>query len=92
MPGGDRSGPLGQGPMTGKGAGYGAGFGMPGYMNFSGGGFFGRGFGRGRRYATPHTAQNEVEMLRQQEKFLENSLEEIRKRLEQLETSRETDK
>ena len=31
MPGGDRTGPMGQGPMTGRGAGYCAGFGMPGY-------------------------------------------------------------
>jgi hypothetical protein len=51
MPGGDRTGPLGQGPMTGRGAGYCAGYSMPGYANpFVGRGWFGwgRGFGRGR--------------------------------------------
>ncbi len=54
MPGGDRTGPLGAGPMTGRGAGFCAGYSMPGYMNpYFGGGFGfgrgrGRGFGRGR--------------------------------------------
>ncbi len=47
MPGGDRTGPLGMGPMTGRGAGFCAGFGVPGFMNRWIG--FGRGwFGRGR--------------------------------------------
>lgn len=51
MPGGDRTGPFGSGPMTGRGAGYCAGYQMPGYMNpipGRGGFGFGRGFGRGR--------------------------------------------
>ena len=51
MPGGDRTGPLGAGPMTGRGAGYCAGHAVPGYANPTGGrGWFGRGraFGRGR--------------------------------------------
>lgn len=49
MPGGDRTGPAGLGPMTGRGAGYCAGYGMPGYANpYGGRGFWGRGwFGRG---------------------------------------------
>ena len=47
MPGGDRTGPLGAGPMTGRGAGFCAGYSMPGYANpISGRGWFG--FGRGR--------------------------------------------
>jgi len=33
MPRGDRTGPLGYGPMTGRGAGYCSGSGVPGYMN-----------------------------------------------------------
>ncbi len=33
MPFGDRTGPAGLGPMTGRGAGYCAGFGMPGRFN-----------------------------------------------------------
>lgn len=64
MPRGDGTGPAGMGPMTGRGAGYCAGFTAPGYANsdgFAGGcskGFgrgFGRGYGRGFRgmfYAT----------------------------------------
>ena len=61
MPGGDGTGPAGTGPMTGRAAGYCAGFPVPGFMNPMSGygrGGFGRGFrggGRGRRnwfYAT----------------------------------------
>lgn len=53
MPWGDRTGPLGFGPMTGRGLGYCAGFPYPGYMNpgYPGFGFgLGRGFGFGRGY------------------------------------------
>lgn len=58
MPFGDRTGPQGFGPRTGRGAGYCSGFGMAGSMNpvLGGSGFgFGRGggmgcFGRGRRW------------------------------------------
>jgi len=45
MPGGDRTGPMGMGPMTGRAAGYCAGFSVPGYANPIPG--RGRGFGRG---------------------------------------------
>jgi len=39
---------MGMGPMTGRAAGYCAGYGMPGFTNPAGGrGFFGRGMGRG---------------------------------------------
>ena len=49
MPGGDRTGPMGMGPMTGRAAGYCAGLAVPGFMNAPGGrGFGGRGGGRGR--------------------------------------------
>lgn len=55
MPRGDRTGPMGVGPMTGRGAGYCGGSGIPGYANAglgqgfgSGRGFWGRGFGGGR--------------------------------------------
>lgn len=47
MPGGDGTGPGGMGPMTGRAAGYCAGYPIPGYMNPIGGRGFG-GFGRGR--------------------------------------------
>ena len=64
MPRGDGSGPAGMGPMTGRAAGYCAGFNAPGFANAGGrfgagvgigGGFGRRGGGRGRRnmfYAT----------------------------------------
>lgn len=48
MPGGDRTGPLGMGAMTGRGTGYCAGSGAPGYANPVPGCGFGMGFGRGR--------------------------------------------
>ena len=63
MPGGDRTGPTGAGPRTGRGAGYCAGYNMPGYANPVGGrgarrgggfgygiGFGGGGYGRGWRH------------------------------------------
>ena len=46
MPKGDKTGPSGAGPMTGRGAGYCAGYLVPGYVNPVGG--YGRRFGRGR--------------------------------------------
>ncbi len=48
MPRGDRTGPAGMGPMTGRAAGYCAGYGMPGHANPAFGRGFGVGFGRGR--------------------------------------------
>ena len=54
MPWGDRTGPWGLGPMTGRAAGYCAGYPVPGYMNpmpgFGWGSGFGRGWGRGRGF------------------------------------------
>ncbi len=48
MPAGDGTGPMGMGPMTGRAAGFCAGFGTPGYANPIAGQGFGMGFGRGR--------------------------------------------
>jgi hypothetical protein len=50
MPRGDRTGPMGMGAMSGRAAGYCAGFGMPGYANPAPGRGFGMGFGRGRGF------------------------------------------
>jgi hypothetical protein len=48
MPGGDGTGPAGMGPMTGRAAGFCAGYQVPGYANpIPGRGF---GFGRGRGF------------------------------------------
>ena len=46
MPAGDGRGPVGAGPMTGRGAGFCAGYTAPGYANSPGCGGYGRG-GRG---------------------------------------------
>ena len=66
MPGGDRTGPRGLGPMTGRAAGYCAGYSVPGYMNpvpgrgFAGGGggwaAYGRGRGGGRGWRNQYYA------------------------------------
>jgi hypothetical protein len=47
VPRGDGTGPMGMGAMTGRGAGYCAGFGVPGYANSVPGRDFGMGFGKG---------------------------------------------
>ena len=48
MPGGDGTGPGGMGPMTGRAAGFCAGYPAPGYVNSAGGRGMGMGWGRGR--------------------------------------------
>src|SRR4030042_4176446 len=62
MPRGDGTGPAGMGPMTGRAAGYCAGYSAPGYMNPYGGRYagagraFGGGVGRGRGYRNWYNA------------------------------------
>ena len=128
MPGGDGTGPAGMGPMTGRAAGYCAGYSVPGFMNPVvrrgywgwGRGVWGRGRGDGRGwrnwfYATgipgwtrvaygwpawggaaawPQvppaappsiSAEQELEMLKQQAGYFRHSLDEINKRIEQIE-------
>jgi len=48
MPAGDGTGPRGMGPMTGRAAGYCAGYSVPGYANPIPGRGLGMGWGRGR--------------------------------------------
>jgi hypothetical protein len=105
MPRGDRTGPLGQGPMTGRGMGYCAGYDIPGFLNRpSGWGGFGRGW-RHRYHATGipgpmagrfpfygHPAMrpvDELKALEEEAAFLERSLGEVKKRLEELEGKKE---
>jgi len=49
MPWGDRTGPMGMGPMTGRAAGFCANCDLPGYMNAGAGNWYGyrQGFGHG---------------------------------------------
>ena len=127
MPGGDRTGPSGMGPMTGRAAGYCAGYPVPGFMNsIPGRGFggAGRGGGRGRRnwyhatgltgwqrassglpafgsppayplpYTTPTftpsmTKDQELDMLKGQAEYFEDTLEGIKERMVELETKTE---
>jgi hypothetical protein len=79
------------GPMTGRAAGYCAGYGVPGFMNPYGGrmgGAFGR--GRGRWWAAPYpsppySAEREREMLQSQVKFFEDQLTALKERIGELE-------
>ena len=133
MPGGDGTGPGGMGPMTGRAAGFCAGYPVPGYANPVAGrgmgmgwgrGFRGGGFGRGRGFgwagagygvpawggaanpyvgggaaAVPYayggapfapglTAQQELDNLKGQAEYFEDSLDGIKKRIEELESQK----
>jgi len=116
MPGGDGTGPRGMGPMSGRAAGFCAGFALPGYANpipgrgfgmGRGGGFAGRGAwgarggGRGWRHwfhatglpvwtrtgmpfgAAPAPEQ-ELAQLKQQAESLDNTLGDLRRRIQEL--------
>ena len=94
MPRGDRTGPAGMGPMTGRRMGFcGAGFGR-GYGRGAG---FGRGLGYGRGYGrgfgwmgynpvvgSPAGSVDEKAVMADQVKFLEEELEIAKKQLENL--------
>ena len=106
MPRGNGTGPMGAGPMTGRGTGYCAGFATPGFANQAGYGGLGRGMGMGRgarvggrgmgfgfrnRFYAPETMQaqpinadQEKDYLANEAKALENDLEAIKKRLDEL--------
>lgn len=110
MPFGDGTGPLGMGPRTGRGAGFCAGFGMPGYANRPFGfGWAAGGRGRGWRhwywatglpgwarapwgfgmYGAPRvlSEQEELDALKAQAAQMEQTLEQIRQRMDQLQSS-----
>jgi len=139
MPGGDGTGPGGLGPMTGRAAGYCAGYPVPGFMNpipGRGYGGWGRGGGWGRRnwfhatgltgwqraaygypayggaepypspayggapaYGTPYAApfttaptrQQQMDALKGQAEYLEDALNETKKRIEELEAETRED-
>jgi hypothetical protein len=126
MPFGDRTGPWGLGPMTGRGDGYCAGYPVSGYANpgpgrgLGRGGRgrgWGRGFGRGRgwgrgfgwepapwgapygsyapaygpAYAPSYDPEDDVTALKDQAKYFEEALQEIKKRIEEIESSAEKD-
>lgn len=98
MPRGDRTGPQGAGPRTGRGMGYCSGYDRPGYANptpgFRGWAGFGQvGMGRGwrhRYYATgipgwvPPTPEQETADLKAQADWMKGQLDAIQKRIEEL--------
>ena len=118
MPRGDRTGPMGVGPLTGRGAGYCGGAGVPGFPSAAGG----RGGGRGWRHwfhATglpgwaraglgvpawgaapyPYTGpvapampgEADVDALKAQAGYLEQTLQALRRRIEKLEGAPKTE-
>jgi len=93
MPFADGTGPMGLGPMTGRGAGFCAGFGRPGFTNPIPGRRFG--FGRGIPYGYPYAGsygypwgampkEEELRILEEQARAMESDLNAIGKRLEEL--------
>lgn len=93
MPGGDRSGPAGMGPGTGRRMGYCSGYDQPGVFNRGFGFGMGRGGGRGNRnrfFATGTSFRAtfepspdwEMNSLKAQADALKNELQAIEKRLE----------
>ncbi|MFO7736121.1 MAG: DUF5320 domain-containing protein [bacterium] len=98
MPRGDRTGPAGQGRMTGRGMGFCAGYDVPGYENWGFGpgrgfrGGYGRGMGRGRMpvYSDQTSAQSssadiEKERVKMETESLKQQLDYLAKKVEELE-------
>ncbi|MDQ1353994.1 MAG: hypothetical protein QG657_4303 [Acidobacteriota bacterium] len=91
MPGGDRTGPLGQVSMTGGGFGFCGGVDNPGYGRLRGNRFAGRGLGLGRGGRGLNLRRrlcwegSESELLRRDAQQLEASLDQVKKRLSELE-------
>lgn len=97
MPRGDRTGPVGNGPMTGRGTGWCAGFQSPGFANAGYGCRGGRGFGHGFRNMYKMTGQPgwvrednsgaasdekaQKKALERQAKYLEEELNRVRETL-----------
>jgi uncharacterized protein YceH (UPF0502 family) len=104
MPRGDGTGPAGMGPMTGRQAGFCAGYDAPGSVRLPYG--RGMGFGRGRgfrrmyylagmpvnqrfRYTSDVKAKDERDSLENQIKFLEEQLLQLKDRMDSLNGERE---
>ncbi|GAI10274.1 unnamed protein product [marine sediment metagenome] len=77
MPRFDQTGPLGQGPMTGRGLG-----------PCGGGMGYGRGYGRGFGWRRFYTQREESEILKDEAEALEQELKAIKERLSQLKTKK----
>jgi len=80
MPGFDRTGPRGEGPMTGRGMGYcgaGRGYNRPGFRRFGAGYGYGRGYRRAYYNAPVVSSDEERDMLKEEIEFLKSRLEEL---------------
>ena len=95
MPGGNKRGPEGAGPMTGRGMGYCAGYDAPGYANAGPEAGFGRGmgwrnargYGRGFRRRTfhPDSAWDELAPTREEElRELKTKAERLQRTLDEV--------
>jgi len=103
MPRGDRTGPWGDGPMTGRQLGYGAGYDSPGYTKGSGGGLGrlfrgrGRGFFWSRQNVAPEnmpeslSRADELGTIKSEVRDLKDTLSSILERLDNL-NSKEDEK
>ncbi|MBL7073551.1 MAG: DUF5320 domain-containing protein [Candidatus Omnitrophica bacterium] len=98
MPGGNGTGPMGTGPMTGRQAGFCAGYSVPGYGRGGRGAGFGRGAGWKRNgapyaYGNPNmthptsadpTPKQEADMLKTEAEALKEELSAINRRIKDL--------
>ncbi|MCF7803153.1 MAG: DUF5320 domain-containing protein [Candidatus Marinimicrobia bacterium] len=100
MPGGDRSGPWGEGPMSGRGAGWCREGDRPGYASapgFARGRRWFGGFGRGRGFGRGFTGfwrnrgdEPKEENLRQEAHALKNRLDELVELIHEFKSERKT--
>ena len=98
MPRGDRTGPAGQGPMSGRGLGFCAGYSSAGFtrgygagMGYGGGFGRGRGFGRGFGYyrdfpqqAVATAPETNIESLKNEAQSLSDRLKAVLDNIEKL--------
>jgi hypothetical protein len=81
MPQGDRTGPRGQGPMTGRGLGYCASSNVSGFMNSG----FGRGFGIRRGFRAGFIPMNQFQPTviteKEEKEYLEKELEVLKEEI-----------
>lgn len=102
MPRGDRTGPMGMGPMTGRGAGFCADYGLPGFINaIPGRGGMGLGRGRCRGFGmgigwrqgwavqpVSNSQSDELASLKSQAKYFKEALQSINSRISEFEAER----
>ena len=93
MPGGDGTGPVGHGPMTGRGAGLCAGYTTPGYTTPGYGrglgrsakrGFWGRGRGFGWRNYSLEPYYSHVPSKEEEKTYLENMIKNLKEEIKSL--------